>query len=71
MIKHNQTLDQPSTAALRLVRARTLNEIAFIRGDLAHGGPARDEELSALRQKLHELDRRIAEGSNRTQPGLN
>ena len=49
-----------STAHLRLVRIRTLNEIAFIAGDRAHGGPARELELAALRRTLRELDERIA-----------
>ncbi|MGO9266676.1 MAG: hypothetical protein ACLQBA_17655 [Candidatus Binataceae bacterium] len=49
-----------STAHLRLVRIRTLNEIAFIAGDRAYGGPTRETELAALRRTLHDLDERIA-----------
>ena len=49
-----------STAHLRLVRIRTLNEIAFIAGDSAHGGPARELELAVLRRTLRELDERLA-----------
>ena len=49
-----------STAHLRLVRLRTLNEIAFIAGDRAHGGPARETELADLRRTLRELDDRLA-----------
>jgi hypothetical protein len=52
-----------STAHLRLVRIRTLNEIAFIAGDRAHGGPPREPELADLQRTLRELDERIAAGA--------
>ena len=52
-----------STARLRLVRVRTLNEIAFLTGDRAHGGPARDADLAELRRTLHHLDEQIAGAS--------
>ena len=53
-----------ATADLRLVRLRTLNEIAFIAGDRAHGGPARETELANLRRTLHELDERLVTASS-------
>jgi hypothetical protein len=52
--------DHVSTAHLRLVRIRTLNEIAFIAGDRAHGGPTQECELAELRRTLRDLDERIA-----------
>jgi len=55
--------DHDSTAHLRLVRIRTLNEIAFLAGDRAHGGPARETELAELRRRLRELDECIAHAS--------
>lgn len=54
---------QPNDVAasgLELVRIRTLNEIAFIAGDRAHGGPPREVELAELRHILRVLDERIA-----------
>lgn len=49
-----------STARLRLTRVRTLNEIAFLASDRAHGGPAREAELAELRRTLRCLDEQLA-----------
>jgi hypothetical protein len=59
-MNHPNVANHDSTAHLRLVRIRTLNEIAFIAGDLALGGPTRETELAELRRTLHDLDERIA-----------
>jgi len=59
MTQHNGAGADPA-AGLKLARIRTLNEIAFIAGDRAHGGPAREQQLVELRRELRELDERIA-----------
>jgi hypothetical protein len=64
-MNHPNAADHDSTAHLRLVRIRTLNEIAFIAGDHAHGNPSRETELAELRQTLHDLDERIAAAPSR------
>ena len=64
MIQHNGSGAGP-TAGLKLARIRTLNEIAFIAGDCAHGGPAREAELGELRRVLRELDEQIAAAAHR------
>jgi hypothetical protein len=52
--------DNVSTARMRLDRVRILNEIAFLTGDRAHGGPAREGELAELRRLLNQLDQAIS-----------
>ena len=39
-----------------LERVRTRTELAFIRGDRAHGGPTREPEMTALRERLAALE---------------
>ncbi len=40
-------------------RTRLRNELAFIQGDRAHGGPPRDDMAAALRFRLAAIDKRI------------
>jgi hypothetical protein len=42
--------------ALRLRRIRLLNEIAFLHGDRAHGGPQHETEIDRYRGELAEID---------------
>jgi hypothetical protein len=57
MIQQNSS---GATDALKRARIRTLNEIAFIASDRAHGGPVREAEVDELRQVLRKLDEQIA-----------
>ncbi|HKV55131.1 MAG TPA: hypothetical protein VJN94_10890 [Candidatus Binataceae bacterium] len=44
----------------QLERTRLRNELSFLRGDHAHGGPPREELAAALRSRLAAIDQRIA-----------
>jgi len=43
----------------RLERARLRNEVAFIQGDRARGGPQREDLFAALKFRLAAIDKRI------------
>jgi hypothetical protein len=43
----------------RLEQTRLRNELAFIQGDRAHGGPAREDLVAALRGRLNDLAKRL------------
>jgi len=42
-----------------LERARLRNELAFIHGDRAHGGPPREDLAAALKFRLAAIDKRL------------
>lgn len=52
-------------SAAHFARIQILNEISFITSGVAHGGPARADELAELRRKLRELDELIAKGEKK------
>jgi hypothetical protein len=49
-------------------RTRLRNELAFIQGDRAHGGPPREELAAALKFRLTAIDKRIEGISSRHRP---
>ncbi len=48
-----------NTERCHLERTRLRNELAFIRGDRAHGGPSREDIAAALKFRLAAIDKRI------------
>jgi hypothetical protein len=40
-------------------RTRLRNELAFIQGDRAHGGPSRDDLAAALKLRLTAIDQHL------------
>lgn len=64
---HDDISAQHEAASLRETRIRTLNEIAFITSDRAHGGPPREKEMAELRNLLHRLDARICAAGGKTE----
>jgi hypothetical protein len=49
-------------------RIRLRNELAFIQGDRAQGGPPREDLAAALKFRLAAIDRRIEGISSRQRP---
>jgi hypothetical protein len=48
-------------AMLKRERIRLRNELAFIHGDRAHGGPAQEDLVGMLRSRIAAIDVRLGE----------